>query len=161
VRYDESVSDADDATRLHDLADLIVGVGRQLRLPTDPAFEACSPVEISVMRYINANPGTSAGSASEATLLPSSNFSRVLRGLEQRGLVRRAVDERDARIVRLYPTDKADKSLQALRDNWRQTLGGIIDDPEALDLVNATLRRIENELVARRRSGRDRRTNTG
>jgi MarR family transcriptional regulator, temperature-dependent positive regulator of motility len=120
----------------------------------------CSPVEISVMRYINSNPGTSARSASEATLLPSSNFSRVLRGLEQRGLVRRDVDERDARAARLYPTDKADKSLQALRENWHQTLGGIIDDPAALDLVNATLRRIENELVARRRSGRDRRTHS-
>lgn len=150
------MSDADDADRLHELADLIVGVGRQLRPPTDPAFEACSPVEISVMRYINTNPGTSARSASDATLLPSSNFSRVLRGLEQRGLVRRAVDERDARVVRLYPTEEAEKSLQALRDNWRQTLGGIIEDPAELDLVNATLRRIENELIARRRTGRDR-----
>lgn len=74
--------------------------------------------------------------------------------------MRRAVDERDARAARLYRTDKADRSLQALRENWRQTLGGIIDDPAALDLVNATLRRIENELVARRRSGHDRRTNS-
>jgi DNA-binding MarR family transcriptional regulator len=155
------VADADDAARLHELADLIVGVRRQLRPPTDPAFEPCSPVEISVMRYINANPGASARSASEATLLTSSNFSRVLRGLEQRGLVRRVIDERDARVVRLYPTDKADKSLQALRDNWRQTLGGIVEDPAELDLVNATLRRIENELVARRRGSSNRRSNTG
>ena len=153
------VSDADDAARLHELADLIIGVGRQLRPPADPAFEPCSPVEISVMRHIETNPGVSARSAAEATLLSSSNFSRVLRGLEQRGLVRRAIDEHDARVVRLYPTEKADKSLQALRDNWRHTLGGIVDDPATLDLVNATLRRIEHELVARRRSS-DRRSAT-
>jgi MarR family transcriptional regulator, temperature-dependent positive regulator of motility len=149
---------ADDAARLHELADLILGVGRQLRPPTDPDFEPCSPVEISVMRHIETNPGVSARSASEATLLSSSNFSRVLRGLEQRGLVRRAVDQHDARVVRLYPTEKAEKSLRILRENWRRTLGGIIDDPAALDLVNATLRRIEDELVARRRDGRDRRS---
>lgn len=154
------MSDADDVSRLHDLADLIVAVGRQLRPPADRDFEPCSPLEISVMRYINANPGTSARSASMATLLPSSNFSRVLRGLEERGLVRRDVDERDARVVRLHPTEKAHESLQYLRDNWRQTLEGIIDDPATLDLVNATLRRIEDELVARRRSTGDRRPNT-
>ena len=139
------------AASLHELADLIVAVGRQLRPPTDPSFEPCTPIEISVMRFINHNPGTSARAASEATLLPSSNFSRILRGLEKRGLVERVVDDRNARGVCLYPTEKAHQNLQCLRDHWDQTLQGIIDDPATIEVVNAALRRIEDELIARRR----------
>ncbi|MFE9686876.1 MarR family winged helix-turn-helix transcriptional regulator [Streptomyces sp. NPDC006285] len=142
------------AASLHELADLIFAVGRQLRPPADPVFEPCTPIEISVMRFINQNPGASARAASEATLLPSSNFSRVLRGLEKRGLVDRVVDDRNARGVRLYPTEKAQQNLQYLRDNWDRTLQGIVDDPATIEIVNATLRRIEGELIARR-SGRD------
>ncbi|MEU1625637.1 MarR family winged helix-turn-helix transcriptional regulator [Streptomyces sp. NPDC020096] len=139
------------AASLHELADLIVAVARQLRPPSDPSFEPCTPIEISVMRFINHNPGTSARAASEATLLPTSNFSRVLRGLEKRGLVDRVVDDRSARSVCLYPTEKARQNLQYLRDNWDKTLQGIVDDPATIDAVNATLRRIEEELIARRR----------
>ncbi|NKI42889.1 MarR family winged helix-turn-helix transcriptional regulator [Streptomyces physcomitrii] len=144
------MSDAE-ATGLPELADLIFAVGRQLRPPADPAFEPCTPIEISVMRFVHRNPGTSARAASEATLLPSSNFSRVLRGLEKRDLVERVVDERSARGVRLYPTEKARRNLGYLHDNWEQTLRGIVDDPAAIEIVNATLRRIEDELIARRR----------
>ncbi|AJE81497.1 MULTISPECIES: MarR family winged helix-turn-helix transcriptional regulator [Streptomyces] len=144
------MSDAE-ASGLPELADLVFAVGRQLRPPTDPEFEPCTPIEISVMRFVHRNPGTSARAASEATLLPSSNFSRVLRGLEKRDLVDRVVDERSARGVRLYPTEKARRNLGYLHDNWEQTLRGIVDDPAAIEIVNATLRRIEDELIARRR----------
>lgn len=91
---------------------------------------------------------TSAGAASEATLLPSSNFSRMLRGLEEKGLVRE-VDKRDACCVRLYPTDRAHENLQQLRDSWSRALDGIVEDPHAIDDVNATLRHIESGLSTR------------
>jgi hypothetical protein len=64
--------------------------------------------------------------------------------------VRREIDARDARIVHLYPTERAREGLRHLRDTWSRTLEGIVDDPETIDSVNATLRRIENELTARR-----------
>jgi DNA-binding MarR family transcriptional regulator len=115
----------------------------------------CTPVESAVMRFIDRNPGSSARAASEATLLPSSNFSRALRGLEDKGLVRREVDARDARGVRLYPTERARENLRHLRDTWSRALEGIVDEPETIDLVNTTLRRIESELVARRRRAGD------
>lgn len=103
------------------------------------------------MRFIDRNPGSSARAASEATLLPSSNFGRALRGLEEKGLVRREVDARDARCARLYPTERARENLGHLRDAWSRALEGTVDDPDTIDLLNTTLRRIENELVARRR----------
>jgi MarR family transcriptional regulator, temperature-dependent positive regulator of motility len=142
-------------SRLFDLADLILAIGRQIRSSSDRSADMCTPVESAVMRFIDRNPGTSARAASKATLLPSSNFSRVLRGLEEKGLVRRDVDAHDARSVRLYPTARARENLQNLRDTWSRALEGIVDDPGTIDSVNATLRRIENELIARRqREGR-------
>ena len=142
-------------SRLADLADAVVGVVRQLRLPSDPAFVECTAVEISVMRVINRHPGASAREVSEATLLASSNFSRVLRGLEVKGLISRDVDRRDARVVRLFPTERARESTEALRETWSETLGGIVEDPAELDLVVTTLRHIEDELISRRRTSRD------
>ena len=134
-----------------DLADAVIGVVRQLRPPTDPAFVDCTPVELSVMRAIRQRPGASAREVSEATLLPSSNFSRALRALEAKGLISRDVDEQDARVVRLFPTQLAQDSLAALRRTWSETLSGLIDDPEELARVVETLRGVEEELISRRR----------
>lgn len=144
--------DDDKATRLFDLADLLLAVGRHIRAAQERSNDMCTPVEGAVMRYINQRPGTSARAASEATLLPSSNFSRVVRGLEEKGLVRREVDERDARCIHLYPTPRADENLQHLRDTWSRTLDGTVDDPQLIDCVNAALRQIEEALTTRRQA---------
>jgi MarR family transcriptional regulator, temperature-dependent positive regulator of motility len=141
----------DDTASLSDLAELILAVGRLIQPPGDQAIGTCTPIESSVMRFISRNPGTSARAASEATLLTSSNFSRVLRGLEKKGLVSREPDANDARRVSLYPTALARKSRRRLGEEWYRLLGGIEDDPAKIDEFIATLRRIESELVLRRR----------
>jgi DNA-binding MarR family transcriptional regulator len=137
--------------RLSDLAELIVGVARHLRPPPELDAVMCTPMESAVMRFISRNPGTSPRAASEATLLPSSNFSRVLRELVKKGLVRREIDSQDARTGHLYPTARAQKNLQKLQAAWRRTLRGTVDDPKTIDFLNSTLQRIEIELVTRRR----------
>lgn len=142
----------DDVARRFELADLIHRVGRHLRPPDDLEPGPCTPVEIAVMRFINQHPGTSARVAAEATLLPSSNFSRAVGGLEAKGLVRREVDPRDARSVRLYPTAVAEANLRRLRDAWSLSLEGAVDDPATIDFINTALRHIEARLIARRRS---------
>lgn len=139
-----------EVSRLFDFADLVLAIGRQLHLANASLADMCTPVESIVMRFIDRNPGTSARAAAEATLLPSSNLSRVLRGLESKGLVRRDIDPDDSRCVRLHPTARARENLQQLREAWSQTLAGIMDDPETIDLINTTLRRVEKELAARR-----------
>jgi DNA-binding MarR family transcriptional regulator len=140
----------DEVTRLGNFAELILALARQLPPPTEVA-QTGTAVESSVMRFVARNPGSTARAASEATLLPSSNFSRVLRALETKGYVRREADERDARVVRLYPTEFARENLQQLRAAWSRTLQGTVDNPETVEFICETLRRIENELVARRR----------
>lgn len=138
-------------SRLFELADLILAVGRHIHASKEFAAESWTPLESAVMRFVDRNPGTSASAAAEATQLISSNFSRALRGLEQKGLIRRAADEHDARRIRLYPTEAARDNLLRLRDIWSRLLDGTVADPGEIDAVNSTLRRIETQLVAKAR----------
>lgn len=139
------------ASRLFELADLILAVGRLVHASKEPAGESWTPLESAVMRFIDRNPGTSAGAAAEATRLISSNFSRAVRGLETKGLVRREVDQDDGRRIRLYPTARAQENLQRLREIWSHLLDGVVTDPGEIDAVTAILRRIETRLVAKAR----------
>lgn len=145
--------DEEQTSRLFELADLILAVGRQLHASKEFGAESWTPLESAVMRFIDRNPGTSASAAAEATQLISSNFSRAVRGLEKKGLVRRDVDQHDARRIRLYPTARAQDNLHRLREVWSRLLDGILSGPEEIDAVNSTLRRIETQLVARTRRG--------
>ena len=137
-------------SQLFELVDSILAVGRLIYASKGDADENWSPLDIAVMRYIDRNPGTTAGAAAEATQLISSNFSRALRGLEQKGLVRRDADEHDARRVRLYPTQRAGEHLHHLRGAWSELLDGILDQ-KSVDRLNSSLARIESELGARAR----------
>lgn len=137
--------------RLFELADAILAVSRHIHASKDTGGEAWTPLESSVMRFIDRNPGTSPREAAEATQLISSNFSRAIRALEKKGLVRREVDGDDARRARLYPTEKAHENLRQLREVWSRLLDGVLDDPEKIDVTTATLQRIENHLVTRTR----------
>jgi DNA-binding MarR family transcriptional regulator len=150
--------DEEQASRLFELADLILAVGRQIHASkefasTEFEAEAWTPLESAVMRFIDRNPGTSASAAAEATQLISSNFSRALRGLEKKGLVRREADPHDGRRSHLYPTARAQENLRQLRALWSGLLDGIVPDPREVDAVTSTLRRIETHLAERARHG--------
>lgn len=132
---------------LAELADLILAVGRLIRPPTELKPPMCTPVESSVMRFIDRHPGSSARQAAEATLLPSSNFARVLKGLEDKGLVRRETDVRDKRGIQLYPTSLSQENRRQLQAAWEEALSGSVDNPDALQTVIRTLRQIEEHLT--------------
>lgn len=140
--------DEDEKARLFELADLIAAVGRQIHASKEALNrESWTAGDIAVMRYIDRNPGTSARAAAEATQQISSNFSRALRGLENKGLVHREPDPEDARRVRLYPTDRAQENLRRLSDLWSDLLDGVVTDRAEVDATIATLRHIETKLA--------------
>jgi MarR family transcriptional regulator, temperature-dependent positive regulator of motility len=145
--------DEEQTSRLFELADLILAVGRHIAASKGAETESGTPLQGAVMRYIDRNPGTTAGAAAEATQLISSNFSRAVRGLETAGLVRRDVDQHDARRVRLYPTEKAQENLQRLRDIWSHLLEETVTDAGEIDAAISTLRQIETRLVTRTHDG--------
>lgn len=138
----------DETGDLPELAGLILSIARQLRPPADLQPGQCTPMEIMVMRYVHRNPGTSSRRAADALFLPSSNFSRIVRALEEKGLVRREGDAQDSRGVRLLPTPLADENQRRLHSAWYSALSGVVDDPAAIARVNATLRQIEAALDA-------------
>ncbi|MFG2794430.1 MarR family winged helix-turn-helix transcriptional regulator [Streptomyces sp. NPDC048419] len=149
-----------ESSQLFELADLILAVGRHIQASKEAA-ESGTPLEGAVMRFIDRHPGTTASAAAEATQLISSNFSRAVRGLEEKGLVRRDVDPRDARRIRLYPTEKAQENLQRLRETWTRLLDGIVTDADEVNTVISTLQNIETRLVAESRSTNRRATAEG
>jgi DNA-binding MarR family transcriptional regulator len=139
----------DQTSKLFELADLILAVGRHIEASKQSEAESGTPLQGAVMRYIDRHPGTTAGEAAEATQLISSNFSRAIGGLEKVGLVRREFDPNDARRVRLYPTEKARKNLERLREVWSRLLEETMTDPDEIDETILTLRHIEARLVNR------------
>ena len=145
--------DEEQTSRLFELADLILAVGRHIEASKEAEAEPGTPLEGAVMRYIDRHPGTTARAAAEATQLISSNFSRAVRRLEQAGFVRRDADQHDARRVHLYPTEKARENLQRLREDWSLLHEEANSDPGEIDAAISTLRQIETRLVTRTRRG--------
>ncbi|MFF4244897.1 MarR family winged helix-turn-helix transcriptional regulator [Streptomyces sp. NPDC001822] len=145
--------DEEHKARLFELADLILAISRHVHSAKVDTAEPWTPLEAAVMRFIDHQPGATATQAAEATRLISSNFSRALRKLEQKGLVHRQPDPDDARRVRLYPTQKAAENLTHLQDAWSRLLVGAVPDVAEVDAVITTLRRIESQLLDRARGG--------
>lgn len=139
------------SAQLFELADLILAVGRHINAAKEATAESGTPLEGAVMRFVDRHPGTTVSAAAEATQMISSNVSRAVRGLEQKGLVRRDADPRDARRVRLYPTRKAAENLQRLRDTWTRLLQGAVTDADEIDTLITALQHIETRLVTRSR----------
>ena len=131
---------------LYELADLVHAVARLLPAPAnlEPGF--CTAIEITVMRCVGRSPGISARTAADACGLPTSNFSRVLKGLVAKGLLERRSDPKDARISRLYPTDLAIRNSLRMCETWGAALAGAALDPDAVSAATRALRRIEAHL---------------
>ncbi|WP_030382816.1 MULTISPECIES: MarR family winged helix-turn-helix transcriptional regulator [unclassified Streptomyces] len=140
------------SAQLFELADLILAVGRHINAAKEVDAESGTPLEGAVMRYVDRHPGTTVGAAAAATQMISSNVSRAIRGLEKKGLLRRAADQHDTRRVRLYPTPKAADNLQRLRHAWSRLLDGTVTDTDEVDTLIAALRNIETRLVAQSRN---------
>jgi DNA-binding MarR family transcriptional regulator len=133
--------------RLFELADVILALGRHIEAAKQTEEDGASALHGAVLRHVDRNPGATVGDVAQATRMISSNVSRAIRSLEEAGFLRRVVDERDARRVRLYPTDKAGENLRRLRDAWSRLLDGTVGDDVQIEALTSTLRRIEAELI--------------
>ncbi len=142
-------------SELADLAEAILGVGRELRLH-DYASDVVelTASEAHVMRHIDRHPGVTPSDLARATGLQRSNMSTALRALERRGFVERRADPRDARGINLFPTDRAAENLKRLRRQWAQLLSGALGgDVKKAAAATALLERVEVELMAERLGG--------
>ena len=93
--------------------------------------------------YINCAcrcPGISQEQMARQILINKSNVCRQLAQLEQNGFIRREPDARDRRVLRVYPTDKAEEALPVIQKvlaDWRDYLTADLsqEERETLDLL--------------------------
>lgn len=138
-------------TQSADLAEVILGIARELRLRIDADPDHLTLSESHVMRYINHRPGVAPSDVARHTGLQRSNVSTALRALEKRGLLERRSDPADARAVRLFPTERATVDLARLRRQWSGQICAALGDATArVGDVLAVLDRLETALVADR-----------
>ncbi|OOY05537.1 MarR family winged helix-turn-helix transcriptional regulator [Thioclava sp. F28-4] len=130
------------------MVDLVHALARRLPAPLDLEPGPCTPIEISVMRFVGRNPGVSARAAADACRLPTSNFARVLKGLVAKGLLERRSDPQDARIAHLHPTELAEKNSLRMREHWAAALSGVGLERDKIAATTQALRRIEAHLSA-------------
>jgi DNA-binding MarR family transcriptional regulator len=101
------------------------------RLRAESAGDEASPSELLVLkRLVDVGPSTTAELARAERVRPQS-MGATLAGLEERGLVARAIDTTDARRRTISITSRGKRLVQAGRDARRSWLAHRIE--EALD----------------------------
>ena len=107
-----------------------------------------------VLHHIAGNPGLSPSRLSQLMFCDKSNITRLLQGLEADGYVTRHAHERDARVQRLFLTDKGqrlhDQVCAAHMDSIQERLSPLPSEAgEQLETALAFLKNAlaESELV--------------
>jgi DNA-binding MarR family transcriptional regulator len=110
--------------------------------------------DLTISRYyalyhINETPGLSISQLSDGMFCDKSNATRVVKGLEKEGLVKREPHETDGRTLRLFLTPAGQEKLtiaSAAHDAYNQTRLDSINDLircnliDGLDILNERLR---------------------
>lgn len=108
------------AEDLHDLAGALRTAVWSLRRygERQAGLEQLPHSEFEVIRTVSDNPGISVSDVARTLGLQPSNVSTTVRKLVERGLVRRAADERDRRTIRLYLTAEATEHKGMIDAVW-------------------------------------------
>ncbi|MBV8945046.1 MAG: MarR family transcriptional regulator [Solirubrobacterales bacterium] len=107
------------AVALHDIAWLLP---RTIDLEAEIGLEPLPPSELEVMRLLVRRPGLSVGEVAREFGMQPSNASAAIRALVARGLLHRRPDQRDGRISRLTPTDRAQTIRRQREAAWGELL---------------------------------------
>ena len=101
--------------------------------------------QAGLLLEICATPGISQDALARRVFLDKSVVARALANLEEQGLVERPTCQKDRRVIRLHPTEKAlqlQPRLQAVSDQWAQHLTAGMT-PEELAALDALLTRLQ------------------
>lgn len=83
--------------------------------------------ELTILRLVTVFPGCGVVFLTDRTRMHQANVSATVRSLVGRGLVVKETDERDRRAVRLFPSEQANRDLEALRRTWLRRLTAAFD----------------------------------
>lgn len=141
---------------LADLVDAMLIISRKVHASpsTDEEFVSLTQLEGLTMQHIDRHPGVRASQLAGELGLRSSNASAALRDLERKGMILRAADPDDRRVVTIWPTERAHDNLTRMRAHWAGLLRGVIATDDQLDTARGVVRAIESALSdAPRRAG--------
>ncbi|MBQ1026461.1 MarR family transcriptional regulator [Micromonospora sp. C95] len=88
---------------------------------------AVSPTQLRVLSLLSVRPETNVNGLAELLDVVPSSASRLCDRLEAIGLVRRTVDTRDRREVRLVPTAAAEILLAEVRSRRHEAVRAVLD----------------------------------
>lgn len=149
-KADAEISSAPDAKDCVSLGELEHSAGFVLRIAQLAAFERFFVVfgqseikisEFTVLLAIAENPGIRQGVLADVLKIKWSNMTKLVRALEDRGLVSRHVPRNDRRSVMLRVTDAGRRQLDGTADKMyksdREALS-MLDDDEHAQLLALT-----------------------
>ncbi len=113
----------DVAAAIESKAEALVGVLDAARLALTPAIP---PTQLRVLTIIAASRHTNMSRLAEALAVVPSSASRLCDRLEATGLLRRELDPRDRREVRLLLTRDARRLLDDVRERRRQAVAEVL-----------------------------------
>ena len=127
-------------------------VSRSATMYSDGEISKISPLKGYHAKYILtlcANPGVSQDQLAKTLFLNKSNVARQLTVLEELGYIERHPDPYDRRVSLVFPTDKADEILPAIRSinaRWREVITEGFTEGEKEELLRLTQRLYENAM---------------
>ncbi len=107
-----------------------------------------SPSRFFAMVHINEEPGISSSDLSDRLLCDKSNVTRIVRGLEKQGFIRRAPHETDGRTLRLHLTEQGletcnhiQTELKLYNEKRLNNLDSVVQDDllQTLEILNQAL----------------------
>lgn len=107
---------------------------------------ALSNLESLLLRHIDVHPGITPSRLASDLGLRSGNTATALRSLESKGLITKAVGEKDRRRSHFVLTDLARADIVRVRAAWARALEPIVPDDADLDAVLAVLDSIDSGL---------------
>jgi DNA-binding MarR family transcriptional regulator len=135
-------SDDDDAL----VARLSLSVTRLARLLRQQEGKGLSPAAAAALATIITDGPITLGELAVAEQVSPSTITRVVSGLERRGLVERVIDPTDRRVHRVRMTRRARRAIEIYRSKrnaWLASQLGL-DDPEARERLASAVQVMES-----------------
>lgn len=120
-----------DADGARDLAVVLHDLGWLLPRTVGAEAARAEPLpasELEVMRLVTRRAGVRVSDVGRELGMHPNNVSTAVRSLVARGLVVRAVDERDARAARLEPSEEAVRSRARRELRWGDAMTAVLQD---------------------------------
>lgn len=133
------MADNDVDTTFAELAAVVNDIVREMRVRSaagGPAYRLTQN-QSQIMSCVHSAPGSTPSQIAERTGLRRANVSTALKELRADGYIESVADRSDGRVVRVYATARADRTLAMLRSGWADVLASAWAG-EAAELAQAT-----------------------